>query len=147
MKETIRTWIAVCRHASRSNVTFLYILVSEIVIWLWSRRITSSKMENVENSLIIDVIRPVNLPFNQEEMTLWGIRDETAGRTDNIEKMDFQIEDNDLRDTCTILKVRILEIWYCKTESINRQPVTTYEVQISMTFRNNNQTCIKRLLK
>ena len=66
-----------CYHASRSDVTFLSltltsraILVSEIVIWLKSRRITSPKMENAENSFKIDGIRPVNLPFIQEEMML-----------------------------------------------------------------------------
>ena len=42
----------------------------EIIIWLGSRRITSPKMENAENSFKIDVIRPANLAFILEEMTL-----------------------------------------------------------------------------
>ena len=46
-----------------------YILVSEIVIWLGSRRITSPNVENAENAFKIGVIRPENLPFNHEEMT------------------------------------------------------------------------------
>ena len=37
---------------------------------LWSRRITSLKMENVEKHLKSIQIRPVNLPFIQEEMTI-----------------------------------------------------------------------------
>ena len=44
--------------------------MSKIVIELGSRRINSPKMENAENSFKIDVIRPVNLPFFQEEMML-----------------------------------------------------------------------------
>ena len=59
---TIRILTAVCKHAFRSDVTFFVtytyfkcILVSEIVIWLGSRRVTSHKMENPKNSLKIDV--------------------------------------------------------------------------------------------
>ena len=59
-----------CKHASGGDVTFFStntyikcILVSEIIIWFGLCRITSSKMENTENSLKIDVVRPVNLPF------------------------------------------------------------------------------------
>ena len=57
-------------------------LVFGIVIWLGlrTRRITSPKMENVETSFNIDVIRPVNLPFIEGEMSLWWLRDETARR-------------------------------------------------------------------
>ena len=46
------------------------ILVSDIVIWLASRRFSSPKMENVENYFKINVSRPVNRPFIQKEMTL-----------------------------------------------------------------------------
>ena len=44
------------------------ILVSKIVIWLGSRRITSPKMENVDISFKIDVIRHVNLSFIQRKL-------------------------------------------------------------------------------
>ena len=61
-------------------------------------------MENAKKSFKIDVIRPVNLPFIQEEMTLWWISDETENKTDNIAKMGFLTDDYDLRDT--LVKVR-----------------------------------------
>ena len=92
-------------------VTYTYvkcILVSEIVIWLGSRRVTSPKMENAESSFKIDVIRPVNLPLIQEEMTLWWISDKITRRIGNIAKMGFLTKDHDLRDT--IVKVRRREI-------------------------------------
>ena len=67
----VQTYISGLEIISTSLVLhYHHILVSEIVIWLWSRRITSPKMENAENSFKIDVIRPLNLPFIQEEMTL-----------------------------------------------------------------------------
>ena len=40
-------------------------------------------MENVENSFKIDVVRTVNLPFIQEEMTLKKINSMSI-RTDNV---------------------------------------------------------------
>ena len=46
-------------------------------------------MENVEISFIIEVIRPVNLPFIQEEIKLWKIIDQTASRTGNTAKICF----------------------------------------------------------
>ena len=61
-------------------------------------------MENAENSFKIDVIRPVNLPFIQDEMTLSGISYEMARRTGNNAKMGFLTDDHDLRDT--IVNVR-----------------------------------------
>ena len=72
-------------------------LVSEIVIWLGSRRITSPKMENAENSFQIDVIRHINLPFIQEEMTLRRISGKTARRTGNNSKMGYLADDRCLR--------------------------------------------------
>ena len=123
------------------------ILVSGIVIWLGSRRITSPKMENAKNSFKIDVIRPVNLPLIQTQMTLLWISDETARRTGNNAKMGFLTDDNDLRDT--IVKVRCQEFWYRTTESVKRQPVMTYVTQISKTFMNEkcHQTCVQGLIK
>ena len=50
-------------------------------------------MENAENSFKIDVIRPVNRPYIQEEMTLRWISDETATRTGNNAKIDFLTDD------------------------------------------------------
>ena len=55
-------------------------------------------MENAEIVVKIDVISRVNLPFIQEEMTLWLI--------DNNAKIGFLPDDHDLR-----------EIWYRTTES------------------------------
>ena len=46
-------------------------------------------MENFENSFKMDVIRHVNLPFIQEEMTLWWVSDETARKTGNNANMAF----------------------------------------------------------
>ena len=83
-------------------------LVSEIVIWLGSGKITSTKMENAENSFKIDVIRPVNLPFIHEEMTLLCISNKTTRRTGNKAIIGFFTDEHDLRDT--ILKVRRREI-------------------------------------
>ena len=48
-------------------------------------------MENVENSLKIGVISPVNLPFIQEEMTLWS----AMKRQYNNAKMGFPTDDHD----------------------------------------------------
>ena len=80
------------------NYTYIKcILVSEIVVWLGSRRINFPKMENAENLLKIDVIKPINLPFIQEKMTLWWISDETARRTGNNAKMGFLTEDSNRR--------------------------------------------------
>ena len=50
------------------NIYIKCIFVSEIVIWLGSSRINSPKMENVENSFKVQVIRPLNLPFKKEEI-------------------------------------------------------------------------------
>ena len=131
-------------------VTYTYIkciLVSEIMIWLGIRRITSPKVENAENSFKIDVIRPVKLPFIRVEMTLWWISDETARRTGNNAKLGFLTDDHHLRDT--IIKVRRQEIRYRRTESVKRQPVMTYVAQISKMFMNQkcHQTCVQCLIK
>ena len=85
-------------------------------------------MENAENSFKIDVIRPVNIPFIQKEMTLWWISDETARRIGNNAKIDFVTDDLDLRDTAW--KVRRRDIWYPTTESVKRQPIMTHVDQI-----------------
>ena len=45
-------------------------LVSGMIIWIGSGGTASPQITNVENSYKIDVIRPVKLPFIQEEMTL-----------------------------------------------------------------------------
>ena len=111
--------------------------MSKFVIWLWSRRITSREMANAENSFKLDVIRHVNLLLIQAEMTLWWISDETASRTGSNAKMGFLTHDHDLRDT--IMKVIYREIWYRTTESVRRQPVMTYVVQISKTFVNRSK--------
>ena len=56
---------------ARANAPLNQVHLSvRVVIWFGSQRITSSKMENIENAFKIDVIIPVNLPFTQEEMTL-----------------------------------------------------------------------------
>ena len=102
-----------------------------------SRRITSLKMENAKNSFKIDVISHVNLPFIQEEMTLWSISDETIRRTCNNAKMGFLTDDHDLRDK--IVKVGRREIWYRTTESVKCQPVMTHVAKISKIFM--NQKC------
>ena len=117
--------------------------MSEIVVWPGSRRITSLKMENAENSFKINKIRPVNLPFIQEEITLRWISDVTAIRTGNNAKMGFLSVDHDLRDT--IVKVRHREILYRTMESVKRQPVMTYVARISKTFMNQN--AIKLVIK
>ena len=91
-------------------------------------------MENVENALIIDVLRAVNLRFILEEMTLWWISEETARRTGNNAKMGFLTDDNDIRDT--IIKVKRHEIWYRTLESVKRQPVKTYVAEISKSLMN-----------
>ena len=154
IKLTIRFWAAMCIHASRNDVTFFVtftyincILVSKIVIWLGSRRITSPEMENAENSFKIDVTRHVNHSLIQEEMTLWWISDKTTKRTGNIANMGFLTDDHDLRDTT--MKERHRNILYRTTESIKRQPVMTYIAQISKTFRNKkcHQTCDQGLIK
>ena len=69
-------------------------------------------MENAENSFIIGVLRPVNLP-------LWWVSDEMARRIDDNTKMGLITDDHDLRDT--IVKVRRHEIIYRATESVKRQ--------------------------
>ena len=56
-------------------------------------------MDNAENSFKIDVIRPVNLPFIQEEMTLCWISDKTARWTDSNAKIACRADNHDLRDT------------------------------------------------
>ena len=131
-------------------VTYTYIkciLVSEIVIWIGSSRITSPEMENAENSFKIDVIRHANLPFIQEEMTLWWVSDETARKTGNNAKMGFLSDDHNLKDT--IVYVRRREIWYRSTPSVKRQAFMTYVAQISKTFMNKkcHQTCVQGLIK
>ena len=85
-------------------------------------------MWNAENLFKIDVIRPVNLPLIQDEMTLSWISDETARRTDNNAKMDFLTDDHDLRDT--LVNIRRWEMGYCTTESIKRKPVMMYVAHI-----------------
>ena len=83
-------------------VTYTYfknILVSDIVIWLASCRITSPKMENAKNSFKIDEIRPVNLPFIQEEMTLCWISDVMARMTGSNAKVGVRADDHYLIDT------------------------------------------------
>ena len=79
--------------------------MSEIVIWLGSRKITEPEVENVKKSFNIDEIRPVNLPFIQEEMTLWRLRDKTASWTGNTTNIGFL--------TTTI----ILETYYWKYDA------------------------------
>ena len=115
-------------------ITYTYIkciLVSKMVIWLGSRRITSHEMENAEKSIKIDLIRPVNL---QEEMTLRQISDETERRIGSNAQMGFLPYDIDLRHTS--MNVRCQEIWNRWTESVQRQPVMTYVAQISTMFMN-----------
>ena len=63
-------------------------------------------MENTEISFKIDVIRAVNPPFIQDEMTLLWISDETTRRNGNIAKMDFLTDDHDLRDPTMIARRR-----------------------------------------
>ena len=58
-----------------------------------------NKGGKTENSLKINVIRPVNLPFIQEEPKFWLISDETTRRTGNYAKMGFLTDDHDLKDT------------------------------------------------
>ena len=117
------------------------------MIWLGSRRITSPKMENANNSFKIDVTRPINLPFIQWEMTLWWISDETTRWTGKNAIIGFLADDHDLRDT--IEKVGRREIWYRTTESVKRQPFMTYVSQISKMFMNQkcHQTCVQYLIK
>ena len=95
----------------------------------WWRGIISPKIKNAENSFKIYVIRPVNLPFIQEEMTLWWISDETARRTGNNAKFGFEVRD-------TLMKVRRREILYRSTESVKRLPAMTYVALFSKTFMN-----------
>ena len=61
-------------------------------------------MENAKNALKTYVIRPVHLPFIQEEMTSWCISDEMARRSGNNTKIGFLTDDYDIKDT--IVKVR-----------------------------------------
>ena len=89
--------------------------------WLWSRRITSSKMENAENELKIVVKIHVNLPC-------------TGRRTGNNAKMGYLTDDRDLRGT--VVKVRRREIINRTTGRVQRQSVMMYVVQISKTLMN-----------
>ena len=99
------------------------------------------EMENAENSLKIDVIRPVNFSFIQDEMTLWWIIDETSRKNGNNTKRGSLIDDHGLR--VTVVKVWRREIWYRSTERVKSPHVMTHVAQISKTFmyQNCSQFC------
>ena len=118
-----------------------------MVIWLWSHRITSHRMENAKNSFKIDIIRHVNLPFIQEEMTLWWISDETLTTGKDWQQCKDGLSYWWPRLIETIVKVRRRDIWYRTTEGVKRQPVMTHVAQISKTFMNNKKNAIELVFK
>ena len=80
----------------------------------------------------IPLIRPVDLPFIQEEMMLCWLSGEMARRIDNNTIVGFLTDGHDLRDT-------IVKVWHPKNlyrSSVKRQPVITNVAQISETFVN-----------
>ena len=89
----------------------------------------------------------MKLPFIQDEMKLWSLRDKTPSQTCSTAKMGFPTDDYYLRDT--ILKAGHRQIWYRTTGSVKRHPAMSFAAQLSNTFMNRRsiQTCLHDLFK